>query len=90
MFLQLKIAIVSSRLLQTIGGLDKGLYKGEMWFTPIRNNWYYEVIILDIEVNGRSLNMDCKEVRGASTVINYLGGIRTHDLCHSRTDVVLT
>ncbi|XP_071806812.1 beta-secretase 1-like isoform X1 [Asterias amurensis] len=54
----------------TIGGLDKGLYKGVMWFTPTRNNWYYEVIILDIEVNGRSLNMDCKEYNFDKTIVD--------------------
>lgn len=36
---------------------------GELWYTPIRREWYYEVIIVRIEVNGQDLNMDCKEVR---------------------------
>ncbi|KAG9342090.1 hypothetical protein JZ751_017087 [Albula glossodonta] len=44
-----------------IGGLDPSLYVGELWYTPIRREWYYEVIIVRIEVNGQDLNMDCKE-----------------------------
>uniref|UniRef100_W5KRB4 Beta-secretase 1 n=1 Tax=Astyanax mexicanus TaxID=7994 RepID=W5KRB4_ASTMX len=44
-----------------IGGVDPSLYVGEVWYTPIRREWYYEVIIVRIEVNGQDLNMDCKE-----------------------------
>uniref|UniRef100_A0A3Q3R777 Beta-secretase 1 n=1 Tax=Monopterus albus TaxID=43700 RepID=A0A3Q3R777_MONAL len=44
-----------------IGGVDPSLYVGELWYTPIRREWYYEVIIVRIEVNGQDLNMDCKE-----------------------------
>lgn len=43
--------------------MDPSLYVGEIWYTPIRREWYYEVIIVRIEVNGQDLNMDCKEVR---------------------------
>ncbi|CAB1348706.1 unnamed protein product [Coregonus sp. 'balchen'] len=44
-----------------IGGVDTSLYVGDLWYTPIRREWYYEVIIVRIEVNGQDLNMDCKE-----------------------------
>jgi len=47
---------------QIIGGVDSSLHVGELWYTPIRREWYYEVIIVRIEVNGQDLNMDCKEV----------------------------
>lgn len=50
------------RPLQIIGGIDRSLYVGEIWYTPIRKEWYYEVIIVKLEVNGQDLNMDCKEV----------------------------
>ena len=33
-----------------------------MYYVPIHKEWYYEVIITDIKVNGDSLNMDCEEV----------------------------
>ena len=48
--------------LQVIGGTDETLYTGKMYYVPIHKEWYYEVIITDIKVNGDSLNMDCKEV----------------------------
>lgn len=51
--------------LQIIGGIDHSLYVGDIWYTPIRKEWYYEVIIVKLEVNGQDLNMDCKEVTGA-------------------------
>lgn len=50
--------------LQIIGGIDRSLYVGDIWYTPIRKEWYYEVIIVKLEINGQDLNMDCKEVRG--------------------------
>lgn len=50
--------------LQIIGGIDRSLYVGDIWYTPIRKEWYYEVIIVKLEVNGQDLNMDCKEVNG--------------------------
>lgn len=49
---------------QIIGGIDRSLYVGDIWYTPIRKEWYYEVIIVRLEVNGQDLNMDCKEVTG--------------------------
>lgn len=55
--------IFKSLCSQIIGGVDSSLYVGELWYTPIRREWYYEVIIVRIEVNGQDLNMDCKEVR---------------------------
>ncbi len=45
-----------------IGGLDESLYTGPLLYAPIIKEWYYEVVITDILVNGSSLNMDCKEV----------------------------
>lgn len=48
--------------------MDPSLYVGELWYTPIRREWYYEVIIVRIEVNGQDLNMDCKEVRSDSWI----------------------
>ncbi|XP_038058269.1 beta-secretase 1-like isoform X1 [Patiria miniata] len=54
----------------TIGGIDPGLYTGKMWYTPIRNDWYYEVIIMDIEVGDQSLGMDCKEYNFDKTIVD--------------------
>ncbi|XP_051934268.1 beta-secretase 1 isoform X3 [Hippocampus zosterae] len=53
-----------------IGGIDTSLYVGELWYTPIRREWYYEVIIVRIEVNGQDLNMDCKEYNYDKSIVD--------------------
>ncbi|XP_015257577.1 PREDICTED: beta-secretase 1 [Cyprinodon variegatus] len=53
-----------------IGGVDSSLYVGELWYTPIRREWYYEVIIVRIEVNGQDLNMDCKEYNYDKSIVD--------------------
>lgn len=57
--------------LQIIGGIDRSLYVGDIWYTPIRKEWYYEVIIVKLEVNGQDLNMDCKEVTGGPALQGF-------------------
>jgi len=49
-------------LLQVLGGIDESLYTGTIVYVPIYKEWYYEVILTDIDVGGTSLQMDCKEV----------------------------
>ena len=46
-----------------IGGVASSLYVGDLLYVPVRREWYYEVIIVDIMVNDVSLGLDCKEVR---------------------------
>ncbi|KAG5837371.1 hypothetical protein ANANG_G00238560 [Anguilla anguilla] len=53
-----------------IGGVDPSLYVGDLWYTPIRREWYYEVIIVRIEVNGQDLNMDCKEYNYDKSIVD--------------------
>ncbi|GAA6078880.1 beta-secretase 1-like, partial [Tachysurus ichikawai] len=53
-----------------IGGIDSSLYVGDLWYTPIRREWYYEVIIVRIEVNGQDLNMDCKEYNYDKSIVD--------------------
>ncbi|KAG7479558.1 beta-secretase 1 [Solea senegalensis] len=53
-----------------IGGVDSSLFVGELWFTPIRREWYYEVIIVRIEVNGQDLKMDCKEYNYDKSIVD--------------------
>ncbi|NXJ32633.1 BACE1 secretase, partial [Ciconia maguari] len=57
-------------LLQIIGGIDRSLYVGDIWYTPIRKEWYYEVIIVKLEVNGQDLNMDCKEYNYDKSIVD--------------------
>ncbi|XP_007906975.2 beta-secretase 1 [Callorhinchus milii] len=53
-----------------IGGIDSSLYLGSIWFTPIRKEWYYEVIIVKIEINGQDLKMDCKEYNYDKSIVD--------------------
>ncbi|XP_010294768.1 PREDICTED: beta-secretase 1-like, partial [Phaethon lepturus] len=53
-----------------IGGVDRSLYVGDIWYTPIRKEWYYEVIIVKLEVNGQDLNMDCKEYNYDKSIVD--------------------
>ncbi|KAM6295691.1 beta-secretase 1 isoform 4-T4 [Aegotheles albertisi] len=53
-----------------IGGIDRSLYVGDIWYTPIRKEWYYEVIIVKLEVNGQDLSMDCKEYNYDKSIVD--------------------
>ncbi|XP_030076829.1 beta-secretase 1 isoform X2 [Microcaecilia unicolor] len=53
-----------------IGGTDPSLYTGDIWYTPIRKEWYYEVIIVRIEINGQDLEMDCKEYNYDKSIVD--------------------
>ncbi|TRZ05075.1 hypothetical protein HGM15179_022032, partial [Zosterops borbonicus] len=45
-----------------LGGIEPSLYTGEIWYTPIKEEWYYQVEILKLEVGGQNLELDCREV----------------------------
>lgn len=47
---------------QVLGGIEPTLYKGDIWYTPIKEEWYYQIEILKLEIGGQSLNLDCREV----------------------------
>ncbi|XP_059563774.1 beta-secretase 1 isoform X2 [Myotis daubentonii] len=53
-----------------IGGIDPSLYTGSLWYTPIRREWYYEVIIVRVEINGQDLKMDCKEYNYDKSIVD--------------------
>ncbi|XP_004712850.1 beta-secretase 1 isoform X2 [Echinops telfairi] len=53
-----------------IGGIDHSLYTGSLWYTPIRREWYYEVIIVQVEINGQDLKMDCKEYNYDKSIVD--------------------
>ncbi|KAL2807332.1 beta-secretase 1 isoform D precursor [Daubentonia madagascariensis] len=53
-----------------IGGIDHSLYIGSLWYTPIRREWYYEVIIVRVEINGQDLKMDCKEYNYDKSIVD--------------------
>ncbi|XP_065799790.1 beta-secretase 2 isoform X2 [Muntiacus reevesi] len=45
-----------------LGGIEPTLYKGDIWYTPIKEEWYYQIEILKLEIGGQSLNLDCREI----------------------------
>ncbi|XP_036381529.1 beta-secretase 1-like [Megalops cyprinoides] len=53
-----------------LGGVDPSLFVGEFWYTPVRREWYYEVIIVRIDVNGQDLGMDCKEYNNDKSIVD--------------------
>ncbi|MED6266274.1 hypothetical protein CHARACLAT_000395 [Characodon lateralis] len=44
-----------------MGGAEPALYRGSIWYTPIIQEWYYQVEVLKLEVGEQNLNLDCKE-----------------------------
>lgn len=46
-----------------MGGAEPTLYSGSVWYTPIKEEWYYQVEVLKLEVGDQNLNLDCKEVQ---------------------------
>lgn len=47
---------------QVLGGVEPTLYRGSVWYTPIVEEWYYQVEVLKLEVGNQNLDLDCKEV----------------------------
>lgn len=54
----------------TFGGVDPKLHSGPVFFTNIHKQWYYEVVIVDVQVNGESINLDCKEYNFPKTIVD--------------------
>lgn len=52
------------------GGLAPDLYTGNIFYSPIVKEMYYEVVISDIAVNNVSLAMDCKEYNYDKTIVD--------------------
>uniref|UniRef100_A0A8B9Q6M6 Beta-secretase 2 n=1 Tax=Apteryx owenii TaxID=8824 RepID=A0A8B9Q6M6_APTOW len=50
-----------------LGGIEPSLYKGDIWYTPIKEEWYYQVEILKLEVGGQNLELDCREIQEFSS-----------------------
>ena len=45
-----------------MGGAEPTLYRGSVWYTPIVEEWYYQVEVLKLEVGDQNLDLDCREV----------------------------
>lgn len=44
-----------------MGGIEPNLYRGSVWYTPIIEEWYYQVEVLKLEVGDQNLDLDCRE-----------------------------
>ncbi|XP_031651940.1 beta-secretase 2 isoform X3 [Oncorhynchus kisutch] len=57
-------------LAQVMGGVEPTLYSGSMWYTPIKEEWYYQVEVLKLEVGDQNLNLDCKEYNQDKAIVD--------------------
>ena len=55
---------------KVVGGVDPSLSKSQMMYSPVYKKWYYEVIITNMEVDGKSLEMPCKEYNFDKTIVD--------------------
>lgn len=53
-----------------LGGIEPTLYRGSIWYTPIKEEWYYQVEILKLEVGEQNLNLDCKEYNADKAIVD--------------------
>ncbi|KAG8518584.1 Beta-secretase 2 [Galemys pyrenaicus] len=53
-----------------LGGVEPSLYRGDIWYTPITEEWYYQVEILKLEIGGQSLSLDCREYNADKAIVD--------------------
>ncbi|CAH2219124.1 beta-secretase 2 [Pelobates cultripes] len=53
-----------------MGGIEEHLYKGDIWYTPITEEWYYQVEILKFEVGNVILNLNCVEYNSDKAIVD--------------------
>ncbi|MEE6515070.1 hypothetical protein FKM82_023568, partial [Ascaphus truei] len=53
-----------------MGGMETSLYKGDIWYTPVTEEWYYQVEVLKFEVGGQNLNLDCTEYNSDKAIVD--------------------
>ncbi|XP_076138975.1 beta-secretase 2 [Alosa pseudoharengus] len=53
-----------------MGGVEPTLYRGSMWYTPIMQEWYYQVEVLKLEVGDQNLNLDCREYNSDKAIVD--------------------
>ncbi|XP_068770390.1 beta-secretase 2 isoform X2 [Struthio camelus] len=53
-----------------LGGIEPSLYQGDIWYTPIKEEWYYQVEILKLEVGGQNLELDCREYNADKAIVD--------------------
>lgn len=53
-----------------MGGLEPSLYRGSVWYTPIIEEWYYQVEVLKLEVGDQNLDLDCREYNMDKAIVD--------------------
>ncbi|KAM8853999.1 beta-secretase 2 [Synchiropus picturatus] len=53
-----------------LGGVEPSLFRGQMWYTPIVEEWYYQVEVLKLEVGEQNLNLDCREYNTDKAIVD--------------------
>uniref|UniRef100_A0A3P8TSL4 Beta-secretase 2 n=1 Tax=Amphiprion percula TaxID=161767 RepID=A0A3P8TSL4_AMPPE len=53
-----------------MGGVEPTLYRGSVWYTPIIEEWYYQVEVLKLEVGDQNLNLDCREYNMDKAIVD--------------------
>ncbi|XP_045441214.1 beta-secretase 2 isoform X3 [Pipistrellus kuhlii] len=64
------LGLAYGALAKVLGGIEPSLYKGDIWYTPIMEEWYYQIEILKLEVGGQSLNLDCREYNADKAIVD--------------------
>ncbi|TKS81249.1 Beta-secretase 2 [Collichthys lucidus] len=53
-----------------MGGVEPTLHRGSLWYTPIIEEWYYQVEVLKLEVGDQNLNLDCREYNMDKAIVD--------------------
>lgn len=53
-----------------MGGAEPTLYRGSVWYTPIVEEWYYQVEVLKLEVGDQNLDLDCREYNMDKAIVD--------------------
>lgn len=53
-----------------VGGVDTNTFQGNMFYTPIIREMYYEVVIADIDVGGKTLGVPCGVFNNKRTIVD--------------------
>ncbi|OXB79534.1 UNVERIFIED_CONTAM: hypothetical protein H355_000350 [Colinus virginianus] len=64
------LGLAYDTLAKVLGGVEPSLYKGNIWYTPIKEEWYYQVEILKLEVGGQNLELDCREYNADKAIVD--------------------
>ncbi|KAG1655901.1 Beta-secretase 1 [Nymphon striatum] len=53
-----------------LGDIDSSLYLGDITYTPITREWYYEVVLTSIGVGNDTLDIQCIDLNDDKTIID--------------------